>query len=99
LVSTDGLTWTSHDSGTTDWLTGVMYGAGKFVAVGDQGRILNSTDGIHWMDAATSGTANRLNNVVWGHGLFVAVGENGTIVTSPDADTWTPRISGVTGWL
>jgi len=39
-TSTDGgLTWTSHASGTTAALEGIAYGAGHFVAVGDQGSV------------------------------------------------------------
>jgi hypothetical protein len=34
LTSPDGVTWTRRTSGTGNWLEGVAYGNGLFVAVG-----------------------------------------------------------------
>ena len=72
------------------YLNAVMYGNGTFVAVGEQGAILNSVDGITWVPR-TSGTYMELNGVTYGNGLFVAVGDHGTILISTDGGTWTPR--------
>jgi hypothetical protein len=60
----------------------VTYGNGLFVAVGEDGAILTSPDGVNWT-RRTSGTRNGLESVTYGNGLFVAVGEWGTILTSP----------------
>jgi hypothetical protein len=65
--------WTRRTSGTSDWLFGVTYGNGLFVAVGWDGTILTSPDGVNWT-ARTSGTSNCLSGVTYGNGLFVAVG-------------------------
>ena len=62
-------------------LSGVAYGNGTFVAVGDTGTILTSPDGVAW-DSRTSGTSNLLVGVTYGNGTFVAVGSNGTILQS-----------------
>jgi hypothetical protein len=51
----------------------VTYGNGLFVAVGEDGTILTSPDGVTWTQR-TSGTSNWLNGVAYGNGLFVAVG-------------------------
>ena len=48
LSSSDGINWTSRQSGTTKDLTGVCYGNGRFVAIGDEGTVLSSTDGATW---------------------------------------------------
>jgi len=37
-----GVAWTPRTSGTGNWLSGVAYGNGTFVAVGDGGTILTS---------------------------------------------------------
>jgi hypothetical protein len=76
------VSWTQRTSGTSNWLNGVAYGNGLFVAVGDGGTILTSPDGVSWTQR-TSGTSNQLNGVAYGNGLFVAVGWDGTILTSP----------------
>ena len=75
-----------------DALSAVAYGAGLHVAVGADGTILTSPDGVTW-NRRDSGTTATLNAITWGGGQFVAVG-SGTILTSPDGVTWTPRDSG-----
>ncbi len=84
--------WTSRTSGTTQNLWGFAYG-GMWVAVGDGGTILTSTNGITWTSRA-SGVSQNLWGVAYG-GMWVAVGDGGTILTSPDGITWTSRASGV----
>ena len=76
-----GTTWTLRTSGGND-LNSATYGKGLLVAVGWDGTILTSPDGVSWM-RRTSGTSNWLLGVTYGNGLFVAVGEDGTILTSP----------------
>ena len=68
----------------------ITYANGIFVAVGNQGTILYSVDGIAW-EPRTSGTSMNLNGVTYGNGTFVAVGDHGTILISPDGQIWTPR--------
>ena len=48
-------------------------GNGVWVAVGEKGTVVTSTDGIEWWTTHT-GADYGLRNVVWGNGLFVAVG-------------------------
>lgn len=40
--------WTSRTSGTTKNLNNVMYDGSKFIATGEDGIILNSSDGVTW---------------------------------------------------
>jgi hypothetical protein len=57
LTSPDGVNWTARTSGTSNWLLGVVYGNGLFVAVGRVlCTILTSPDGVNWT-ARTSGTS------------------------------------------
>lgn len=62
-------------------------GASRLVAVGTEGRILTSTDGIAW-NARSSGVTDWLVGVAYGYNQFIAVGANGRILTSTDGDTW-----------
>ena len=54
--------------------------APSYVAVGDSGNILTSSDVTTWI-SRTSGTTNRLYGVTYGNGSFVTVGRSGTIFT------------------
>ena len=80
-------------SGTSNNLTGVAGSGSQFVAVGDSGTILTSSDGHTWT-IQTSGSSQNLADVVWSGSQFVAVGYTGTILTSPDGRTWTTQSSG-----
>lgn len=86
------ITWTDRTYYT---LNAVTAGPNLFVAVGDNGTIKTSTDGVSWT-RQTSGTSVRLLGITFGHQRYVAVGENGTIITSPDGVNWTPQPSGTT---
>ncbi len=95
----------SPDPGTLSWywqnplpqgnhLEGVAAGNGVFVAVGDHGTILRSTDGRQW-SIEDSGTAVMLHAVTFANGRFVAVGgENdangdyGVAVVSTNGVSW-----------
>ena len=95
----DGLdNWPLRTSGTTSALNRVTFGNGTFVAVGQDGTILTSTDGVTWTQR-NPGTANTLLAATCGNGIFVAVGELGTVLTSPDGITWTSRNSGTSSNL
>lgn len=91
-------TWTPKTSGTTQGLSGVIYGGGKFVVVGESGTILTSADGEAWT-VRESGTEQSLRGVTYGAGKFLAVGQGGTALTSTDGITWTARDARTTKFL
>src|SRR6516164_1629047 len=68
-------------------LSGVAWGAGRFVAVGDGGTVLTSADGESWKPGLSRVRAN-LRDVAWTGSQFVAVGEAGTVAVSPDGTWW-----------
>jgi hypothetical protein len=100
--SANGFTWhntTLPPAINLDWRA-VVYGGGRFVAVGfdsasNTSRIVYSTDGINWSMASTSATV-ELADVAYGASAYVAVGETGTVLRSTDGTTWNAQTSGVT---
>lgn len=69
---------------------GIIYGASKYVLVGESGSIMTSTDAITWTKQ-TSPTTATLNDITYTGSKFIAIGSGGTIITSVDAVTWTSQ--------
>ncbi len=109
LTSTDlGINWNNRtalndgSAGTRENLRAIAFGniggsvpvAPGFVAVGDNGAILKSTDGgISWALDSTSGVTANFHSVAYGVDAtakqsFVAVGENGTVARTNDGLAW-----------
>jgi hypothetical protein len=72
----------------------VAYGNGNYVAVGDDGVIISSTDSATW-DVQLSGSLSTLNCVRFLNGEFVSVGANGTILNSTNGVDWSAQSSPV----
>jgi photosystem II stability/assembly factor-like uncharacterized protein len=68
-------------------LTSVVFAQNQFVAVGDIGTIVTSTDGIQWVQQH-SGTTGNLKDIAYGKGKYVAVGNQGTILFSSNGLEW-----------
>jgi hypothetical protein len=71
-------------------INSIAWGNGKFVAVGGNGKMAYSSDGIEWTVVADSkfGTSN-IKSIAWGNGIFVAGGNDGKMSYSPDGINWT----------
>ncbi len=96
ILADDGpFSWIERDSGISNSLAAIAYGNGSFVAVGEFGTILTSSDGRVW-SPQSSGTTNLLLAVTCANGLWVAVGLCGTILTSSNAVSWVAQDSGTT---
>ena len=91
--STNGVHWVSCTGGEDNWMNGVAYGAGVYVAVGSGGTILTSTNAEHW-NAQISGTTAGLYGIAFGLGQFIVVGDGGTMLSSTNGEVWTPRNNG-----
>ncbi|MBU0716825.1 MAG: chitobiase/beta-hexosaminidase C-terminal domain-containing protein, partial [Planctomycetes bacterium] len=91
--SQDGIVWTKQYGDVALYgFSDVVYGAGMFVAVGNDGLIVTSFDGANGVER-DSGTSKPLNAVAYGNGVFVAAGDDGTICTSADGIHWQVRNS------
>jgi hypothetical protein len=96
--SLDGADWIRQLPDESLHLNSVAFGGGRFVAVGDSGRVMISEDGKSWTKGSSGQNAN-LYGIVYGQTGFIAVGENGLVLTTPEGNTWTPRNSGTTRTL
>ena len=64
------------------------------MAVGDNGAVYTSTNGVSWRRQPA--LSQWLRGVAFGNNTFVAVGENGFIATSSDGTVWINRNSSTT---
>jgi hypothetical protein len=104
-TSTDGTSWTERydsnsGSGSNISLNDVAVGGGYYVAVGDDGTVVRSIDGVSWSNV-TSSTSVDLQSVSYGEGTFVVVGDESTggsnphvVLTSTNGSSWTDRSGG-----
>ncbi|HTL15818.1 MAG TPA: hypothetical protein VL793_01205 [Patescibacteria group bacterium] len=67
----------------------LRYGAGHFVAVGDDGKIASSSNGTNFV-SDISGTTWNLRDVAFFKNTFLAVGDYGTILQSDPLSTTAP---------
>jgi len=115
MTSPDGVTWTSRISSvTSDTLTGVAFGKGRFVNVGGLfagggGLIIPMPDGsdggviLNSLDGVawtkTLETPHRFYEVIFANDTFVSVGSAGTILTSGNGVDWVASDSTTTNNL
>lgn len=94
--------WSFQTSGTTDTLFSVeFYDLNTGIIVGQNGKILRTTNnGTQW-NALTSGTSSSLYNLAFKpDSTLIACGANGTILQSTDKGiTWNALTTGVTNAL
>ena len=91
LFADDHFSFYEVDLGTTDWLEGVAASPNLVVAVGDNGALYRSTNGVVWNRKQPALTSTWLRSIGYGGGQFVVAGENGYVATSPDGTNWTPK--------
>jgi hypothetical protein len=90
-VSADGKTWgaltTMGEGGALRHLAFTDYQGGRFAAAGDDGRRMNSGDGVTWGHQVEEGDAFR--GLAGGNGVFVGVSSSGaTRYSSNGGDSW-----------
>jgi hypothetical protein len=68
-------------------LLGVAYGGGLFTAVGENGTVITSPDGVTWTQQPCP-TTYALEHVVYGNGLFLAAGSPQTLLVSSNGADW-----------
>ena len=94
ISSSDLQNWTYTTLPTNESWEGIVYGDGKYVAVGNNGHTLYSTDGINWTAVTIAG---NFSTVVFGNQKFVAMKDN-KLYYSTDGTSWTESLStGVRG--
>jgi len=98
-TSTDGQAYTAVDlTGLApdlqgEGLTGIVWANGRFLAIGNAGRILSSTNGLDWQTVRIS-DGHPWNRIRYLDGTWSVVGNAGWVGLSTDGQHWTGKTSG-----
>jgi hypothetical protein len=88
LAQAQGTSWTLRNPlPTNEFLQAVAWSGTQLAAVGQNGAVLTSPNGVAWT-VRSSGTTLAMTGVVWTGSQFVAVGDGGSIRTSTDGVAW-----------
>jgi hypothetical protein len=91
--------WTSRTSSFgADTILGVASnGTNLYVAVGGNGKLATSPDGITWTQQTSSFGTDNIQSVAYGNGYWVATGNAAKVAYSTDGVTWTQKTTGISG--
>jgi len=87
-TSPDGKTWTMRTKAAGQWMGGVRFGAGRFVAAGGYGESTYSTDGLRWPQGGARLT-DAARSIAFGNGLWVARADSNHWWRTSTGETWT----------
>jgi hypothetical protein len=105
-TSPDGVTWTQRYFTGTE-LYAIAYGGGVYLAAGNDGSVIRSTNGTTWSAVAVPGitTSETFDGLSWNGSIFLLTGYTGTngttkVFTSSDGSTWVDQSAGagVASW-
>jgi len=85
--STNGVNWVSNQTALVSQVTCARFINGRFTAVGNNGTILFSDDGLNWF-GTNAPTTDALNTLTYGKGRYV-VGSYFSTGYSMDGTNWT----------
>ena len=89
LSSPDGKTWTEQPNPQHQWLGGVQFGGGSFLATGGYGYCASSGDGLTWQACKSIPNNEASRSLAFGAGKFVTATDPGNWFASSSGDAWT----------
>ena len=85
--------WTIIQEGGDPDFRDVIFANEIFIAVGEGGKLLTSSDGSIWIERS-SGVTNDLRNILWDGNRFLVGTGGGDILVSSDGVSWTKYETG-----
>ncbi len=88
----------STPEANTNILRGIAFHRDRFVAVGDAGTVIVSTNAISWVKQPAP-TAESFYGITVARDQFIALGSRSNIFLSTDGVNWETRATGHTNWF
>jgi len=95
IISLDSENWRFIASNSLYSLNSVTWNGSEFLAVGNNGTICTSTDGLTWSSYENGITTANLYGICWTGTRYVAVGSAGVAITSLDGVNWSISATGI----
>lgn len=92
------ITWVPVYNVSTYQLNVIEWLGPQFLAVGANGTIVGTDNGIDWYTRLSNTSAN-LNGIAWSGTVYVAVGDGGALIYSYDGQDWVVGNSGTANQL
>jgi len=89
LRSEDGATWIPTALPGSGWVSAIVWAGDRFLAIGEDNRVLASPDGASWSEVGQLPWTSR-RRLAWNGSLLLAFWDG--VWTSPDGVVWTERI-------
>jgi hypothetical protein len=88
---------TAANNPFTNTIDAIAYGNGKFVAVGEYGKMAYSTNGVGWTEPTNSVFTSNIHAIAYGNGTFVACDDYNMSYSSDGGVSWSPLTSSTLG--
>jgi len=94
LSRNNGQSWEIENSGTQKFLTSVTWNGSQFTAVGFNGTVLNSKDGVTW-ENSTNPIDFYISDITYIGQKYFALTARDTLLISNDGVSWQPQSMGL----
>lgn len=85
-TSPDLQNWTEYTTIAPHGLRTIIWAGGQFVAAGDLGTVMTSSNGVDWVDR--SGSFSTIYDLTYAAGRYYAISTQGKVYSSSDGRTW-----------
>lgn len=82
--------WSDIFNPTSAYLKAITWGGDRFVAAGQNGVAIYSSDGLNWSE---SNVGFNVNSITWTGSEFLAAGDKGKIASSTNGSNWDPVVN------
>ena len=98
LMSGNGLNWERVDGMPV--IVRLVYGAGEFLGITDQGEVIVSTDGLDWeLKSRIVIAGNWPEKLIYGGGQYLLLEGDGRTWVSADGQSWSVGVLPQAGWV
>lgn len=93
-TSADAVNWTERTNPAGQWMGGLEFGNGRFVAAGGVGKSIYSTNGTDWMAGKDRSSTEHVRSVAFGNGTWLGADDAFVWWSTSNGSDWTNMSGG-----